>query len=367
MSTKFISNSELVILLSKATPDERLGLTRLVDSDREQTFDAGTLQEEISKFGGHGVSNWFRGGKGTGYLDIIDDVAETLKINDREPYSDSVKYYDESTYVTPIEGSKIQPKYSVEKATQLGIKYALEHEQKIIVKVMENAYENMKKEKENAERKVLDLLFDQEKAEMSLPLRKKSLEETKSELSVSKKTLDNIENQDSDEYTKAEKSARQLDKRVVVLEREVSSNTKKVATLPQEISEKEGELDEAIQRLKNFDDHLSKTLSQYDTSNLGAITGTAGLMALANLGGFATYTFLTSAMSTLSFGTLGFGAYTAATSFLSILIGPVGWASLGLWTIFTLGKPDDSKLVLIVAMIGLIRQRVAHEIQYDVE
>ena len=148
---------------------------------------------------------------------------------------------------------------------------------------------------------------------------------------------------------------------MTALNKEVVATTTQIATLPQKITAKESELDEAEIRLKNFNNHLSQTLSQYDTGSLGGITGTAGLMALANLGEFATYTFFTSAMNTLSLGTLSFGAYTAATSFLSIVIGPVGWASLGLWTIFKLGKPDASTLVLIVATIGLIRQRVLHE------
>jgi len=38
--------------------------------------------------------------------------------------------------------------------------------------------------------------------------------------------------------------------------------------------------------------------------DLTTLTGTAGLMILANLDGFATYTFLTSAMSIISMGTL---------------------------------------------------------------
>ena len=118
-----------------------------------------------------------------------------------------------------------------------------------------------------------------------------------------------------------------------------------------------------MERVEKFNEHLSETVLQFNSSSIGTITGTAGLMALANLGGFATYTFLTSMISALSFGTLGFGAYTAATSFLSVVIGPVGWTGLGLWALFSLGKPNMSKLVLIVATIGAIRQRVLYEKQ----
>jgi len=136
----------------------------------------------------------------------------------------------------------------------------------------------------------------------------------------------------------------------------------KLEKMPKKIREKAEELKKAKDRLDNFDAQLSQTVNQYDSSQLGKITGTAGLMVLANLGGFATYTFLTSMMSTLSFGTLGFGTYTAATSFLSVVIGPVGWAGLGLWAIITLGKPDMNKMILLVATLSAIRQRTLYEV-----
>ena len=61
-------------------------------------------------------------------------------------------------------------------------------------------------------------------------------------------------------------------------------------------------------------------------------------------------------------GTLGFGAYTAATTLLSFVLGPPGWAALGIATVFTVGKPDYQKLIPIVAIIGAIRQRLKYEI-----
>lgn len=111
----------------------------------------------------------------------------------------------------------------------------------------------------------------------------------------------------------------------------------------------------------SFDAQINKIAKEFDSNITEKLTGTAGLMALGNLGGFATYTFLTTAMSTITMGTLGFGAYTAATTLLSIALGPVGWAGLGAATILALGKPDYQKLIPIVATIGAIRQRIKYE------
>lgn len=112
---------------------------------------------------------------------------------------------------------------------------------------------------------------------------------------------------------------------------------------------------------EEFDKQISKVTKEFDSSLTVNLTGTAGLMALGNLGGFATYTFLTTSLSTISMGTLGFGAYTTATSTLSILLGPVGWTALGVAGVFALGKPKYEKLIPVVAMIGAIRQRVEYQ------
>ncbi len=60
-------------------------------------------------------------------------------------------------------------------------------------------------------------------------------------------------------------------------------------------------------------------------------------------------------------GTLGFGAYTTATSALSVFLGPVGWIGLGAAAVYSYGKPKYKKLIPVVATIALIRQRLAYE------
>ena len=83
-------------------------------------------------------------------------------------------------------------------------------------------------------------------------------------------------------------------------------------------------------------------------------------MVVGNLGGFATYTLMSSVLSTISLGTLGFGAYTAVSSALSVILGPVGWVALGTAGVYALGKPELKKTIPLVAMIGMVRQRISH-------
>jgi len=112
---------------------------------------------------------------------------------------------------------------------------------------------------------------------------------------------------------------------------------------------------------QKFDKGLQKVIGEQGSSSNSTLVGTAGLLVLGNMGGFATYTFLTTTMSALSFGTLGFGAYTMATSLLSVALGPVGWTALGIWAIFKLGQPNYKKLIPLVLTTALIRQRIIHE------
>jgi hypothetical protein len=79
MLDKFISNGKLLDLLTLANNDERLALTKLLDSNEERPYDAKTLQEKNCIEGGRGIANLFRG-QGTGYLDILDDVVNALEI-----------------------------------------------------------------------------------------------------------------------------------------------------------------------------------------------------------------------------------------------------------------------------------------------
>lgn len=251
MPNKFISNSVLREVLEKATDDEKLSLTKILSQHQKKQYSSIKLQKEICEMGGHGIVNIWRG-QGTGYLDIVDEVADELKISGLPSYNLRVKYYEE------IESLRFRK----EESRQKGIKYAEEAEEKIILKLLELIY-------------------------------------------------------CSDKLSAAEK--------------------------------------------EEFDKQINKVAKKFDSSISQNLAGTAGLVVLGNLGGFATYTFLTTALSTISMGTLGFGAYTAATSLLSIALGPVGWAGLGIAGVLALGKPEYEKLIPIVAIIGAIRQRIKYD------
>lgn len=246
MSSNFISNDVLIELLKQATVEERLSLTKILSEYRTEPYTPKKIQEELSSAGGHSLTNFFRG-EGTGYVDIVNDVAEKLNITGLPPYH-------------RIRDKKNDLNTDAVKASIKGIEYVEKAEEHIILKLLELAYEKMS---------------DQEKT--------------------------------------------------------------------------------------SFDEQMNKVAAGFDSNIAVNLSGPAGLMVLGNLGGFATYTFLTSTMSTITMGTLGFGAYTAATSFLSMLLGPVGWAGLGAFAMYSIGSENFKKTIPCVAIIGAIRQRITYE------
>jgi uncharacterized protein YaaW (UPF0174 family) len=94
--------------------------------------------------------------------------------------------------------------------------------------------------------------------------------------------------------------------------------------------------------------------AQYRTSTKKEIVGFASLAA-AQMSGFGVYllgsTLLGALNSALGLG-LGFGAFTGLSSVISIVIGPVGWAALGLYTVKKLGAPNYKKLLPVAILIA---------------
>ncbi len=281
MPKRFISNGELRTLLTNATEEERLSLTKLLNPKKDQAYNAKKLpynakklQKKICLEGGHDVINKVRD-QGTGYLDIVDDVLDELEIEGFPSYSDEVAYYDElspdyESYSGWIKdavemlGMSPSLKYSKKKARKHGLDYAEKAEEKIILALLEKAYDNMSPDEK-----------------------------------------------------------------------------------------------------KSFDEQVDLVAKNFESNSTRNLTGVTGLMLLGNMGGFATYTFLTTTMSTVTMGSLGFGAYTAATSFLSVILGPAGWAGLGAYAVYAYGAPEYQKLISIVATIGIIRQRIKYESQFE--
>lgn len=112
-----------------------------------------------------------------------------------------------------------------------------------------------------------------------------------------------------------------------------------------------------------FDARVREVAAQFGGNPSKSLAGGAGLLVIGNLGGFATYTLVSTVLGTLSFGALGFGAYTAASSALSVVLGPVGWLALGAAGLHAYSKPSLKQTVPLVANVAAIRQRLKYRRQ----
>ena len=94
--------------------------------------------------------------------------------------------------------------------------------------------------------------------------------------------------------------------------------------------------------------------TKYGKSFGSEITGFAALSA-AQLSGFGVYVLGSTILGALN-GALGlglsFGAFTGLSSLISTVIGPVGWAALGVFTIVRLGSPNYKKLLPVIVLIA---------------
>lgn len=457
MKEKFLSNTQLRALLSLATEDERLGITKILDNNANNALSSGKLQNMISLEGGHGFVNFFRE-QGTGYIDILDDVVSELNIKGLPSYQSKLQFIDEVERINSQDS-----KYNEAEAIQQGLSYCEQAELKVIQELIKRSYEYLEKQKNKvehkyfaSEQKIKDLeieekelakRFAHEESEIFklfgqiskiseflayfwLAMHKDkwvwpyfelgaqnplSSKETKENLisfkekieSKAKKNLTRLDKyrifsidsthtifsqewcKDAFQYflLNAEKlnlsqaeieefeKIRQFQPQLQRLEQICDTHFSKITrTMKQKYQNSKEILNEYKHRdlllselntlkaqIEEFDNSINQVVNEFGDNNHSGLVGTAGLMAIANLGGFATYTLLTSFMSAVSFGSLGFGAYTAATSLLSIAIGPVGWIALGSYAVFSLGKPSMSKLMPIVATVGAIRQRIKYE------
>ena len=102
---------------------------------------------------------------------------------------------------------------------------------------------------------------------------------------------------------------------------------------------------------------VEQEAAKYGKSLKSNAAGFAGLAA-AQMSGFGVYmlgsTLLGAINSALGLG-LGFGAFTGLSSAISLVIGPIGWAALGLYSIRKLGAPNYKKLLPAVILIAASR------------
>ncbi len=444
MKEKFLSNTQLRALLSLATEDERLGITKILDNNANNALSSAKLQNMISLEGGHGFVNFFRE-QGTGYIDILDDVVSELNIKGLPSYQSKLQFIDEVERINSQDS-----KYNEAEAIQQGLSYCEQAELKVIQELIKRSYEYLEKQKNKVEQAYRDsihkhdeLVLKREKILKKLYIKHDEAKDLYREINQSSEfftlvwicmhqddwvwpylelvsqnpclTQEMIKDNDSrklkvkngivkihsvieadkrynfalkntkptQSYFKdfvnsafqkipqdydAENEINELEKRCNTLYSEITETIKTKYQYSKKIileNERQEslllELNKLERQLEEFDNSINQVVNEFGDNSHSGLVGTAGLMAIANLGGFATYTLLTSFMSAVSFGSLGFGAYTAATSLLSIAIGPVGWIALGSYAVFSLGKPSMSKLMPIVATVGAIRQRIKYE------
>lgn len=96
-------------------------------------------------------------------------------------------------------------------------------------------------------------------------------------------------------------------------------------------------------------------------NNFNSVKNTMVLLSLANSAGFGLYATATTALgfATHAIGvTLPFAAYTGLTSTIAFLIGPVGWLSLGFWTLIKLTDSDIKSLIPAVLYISSVNSRL---------
>ena len=111
---------------------------------------------------------------------------------------------------------------------------------------------------------------------------------------------------------------------------------------------------------RKFEEDLLKEAKKYSDSYTG-LAATGGGLVVAGMAGFAPYLMATSLTSAFAgaFGvTMSFGFYTSLTSFMSVALGPVGWAFLAGAAIFKVGSTNYKKTIPCVVIISSIRQRI---------
>lgn len=86
----------------------------------------------------------------------------------------------------------------------------------------------------------------------------------------------------------------------------------------------------------------------------------AGAITIANAAGFSLYTSSTMALSfatSMAGITLPFAVYTGMTTFLSVIIGPAGWAAISGASFWKFTEPDWESLKIALLFIISVRSR----------
>lgn len=116
------------------------------------------------------------------------------------------------------------------------------------------------------------------------------------------------------------------------------------------------------QLVEEMNEEQIKSIS-YDLDILSDIKGpatTALIQSVILNGGFTPYKLTVIVANGIAKSLLGkglsFATNTALTKGLSLFVGPLGWTLTALWAIFSLNKPNYSRLIPIVIQIAYMRQ-----------
>ncbi|HEX9273998.1 MAG TPA: hypothetical protein VGA01_17485 [Candidatus Binatia bacterium] len=95
--------------------------------------------------------------------------------------------------------------------------------------------------------------------------------------------------------------------------------------------------------------------------NLAGELLAGGAIVAAQLSGFQIYLLATTTVGAMSAAlgiTLPFTIYTAMTSGISVVIGPIGWVAVGVAVLLHLSQPNWSKLIPGIVYVSYIRHKL---------
>ncbi len=116
------------------------------------------------------------------------------------------------------------------------------------------------------------------------------------------------------------------------------------------------------QQKEEMEEQLQREATKFDKAGaLKASGGLATAMIAGNVSGFGIYLLASTSLGAIT-GLLGvtlpFAVYMGMSSAISVILGPVGWAGLGLFTIWKVADPNYQRLTQAILYICALREKV---------
>jgi len=160
MSKYYSSTALKDQVLSHASEDELLQLTRLFQKDAVKPMTPAAIRDEICRNAGHAIANWTRG-EGVPYTEALHDVAKSLKVSD---VSNLGEMTSEGVSLAEMDARLLLKKVDSVIAARWRLNVAKEVlavEKAVLAKFMADAYARMTPEqKAEVDKKVLELTSD---------------------------------------------------------------------------------------------------------------------------------------------------------------------------------------------------------------